>query len=100
MAPTLRAAFQPTVIDMSRFGASARSGCEGDIQVSSHSSVPGLRWAVLGESEEEWVPPAMMASSMPAMTVAAAVEMAASPEAQWRLWARPGTSVRPDSMAT
>ncbi len=32
LMPTIFAVFQPTVIDMSKAGASGDSGCEGDIQ--------------------------------------------------------------------
>ena len=46
------------------------------------------------------VPPAMTTWSIPARMLAAAVCTAAIPEAQWRLWAMPGTSVRPSSTAT
>ncbi len=46
------------------------------------------------------VPPAMTTRSMPAMIPAAAVWTEARLLAQWRLWARPGTSVIPSSTAT
>ena len=92
VTPALRAAFQPTVIDMSRLGASGRSGWVGDIQ-SSHSSP--TRILLRGEVDAEFTPPAMISSSMPARMLAAAFCTAARPAAQCRFTARPGTVVRP-----
>ena len=52
VTPALTAAFHPTVMDMSRFGASGVSRCVGDIQ-SSHSSVPGTRRVDRGEVDDD-----------------------------------------------
>jgi hypothetical protein len=98
VTPALTAAFHPTVIDMSRFGASGVDRWVGDIQ-SSQSSVPGTRRVERGEVEVEWVPPQTITRSMPERIDAAALCTAARPEAQCRLWARPGAWTRPASMA-
>ena len=45
------------------------------------------------------MPPATTTRSMPAMIEAAALCSVLRPEAQWRLWARPGTFTSPASMA-
>ncbi len=81
LMPAIWAVFQPTVIDMSRDGASGESGCEGDIQ-STQSCVPTVRFFVIGVFDIDCTPPAMIASSMPAMIDAAAVSTAARPAAQ------------------
>ena len=99
LMPAFTAAFQPTVMVMSRIGASGVSRWLGESQSSSHSSVPGTRQFVLGEVELDWTPPATTTRSMPAMIDAAALCSAPSPEAQWRLWAMPGALTSPASMA-
>jgi hypothetical protein len=66
----LTAAFQPTVIDMSMFGASAVLGCVGGNQpTGSPSTVREKR----GDVDAEFTPPAMISWSMPARMVAAAL---------------------------
>jgi len=52
-----------------------------------------------GAVDEEFVPPAMTTRSIPAMIEAAAVWIAARPEAQCRLCATPGASRIPASIA-
>ena len=86
LTPALTAAFQPTVIDMSRLGASGRSGWVGEYQ-STHSSP--ARILLRGAVDAEVTPPAMISSSMPARMVPAAVATARRPAAQCRLSARP-----------
>ena len=81
VTPALTAAFQPTVIDMSRFGASGDPRWLGDIQ-SAQSSVPGIRRVDRGEVDWEWAPPAMTTPSMPDRMDAAALCTAARDEAQ------------------
>ena len=56
LTPALTAAFQPTVIDMSRFGASGRSGWVGGNQ-STHSPSTCIRDR--GDVDAEFTPPAM-----------------------------------------
>ena len=58
-----------------------------------------MRFIVLGEDEIDSAPPAMITSSMPAMIDAAPDCTGAMPDAQWRLNATPGTSMRPSSIA-
>src|SRR6266571_1043426 len=96
LTPALTAAFQPTVIDMSMLGASGRSGWVGGNQ-STHS--PSTRSRDLGAVEAELTPPAMISSSMPARTLAAAPWTAARPAAQCRLWASPATEGSPAVIA-
>ena len=93
--PALEAAFQPTVIVMSRMGASAVAGWLGASQSSSTWSVPGTRQLDFGMVDDDWTPPAMTARSMPAMIEPAAVDSVPRPEAQWRLWAMPGHVLEP-----
>ncbi len=59
LTPALTAAFQPTVIDMSMFGASGRSGWVGGNQFTQSASLalPTARMN-LGEVEAEFTPPA------------------------------------------
>jgi hypothetical protein len=54
----------------------------------------------LGDWVIDSVPPAITTESIPARMPAAAVWTAAIPDAQWRLCARPGTSIMPSSSAT
>ena len=96
--PASTAVFHPTVIDMSRLGASGVLRWVGDIH-SSQSSVPGTRRMARGEVDEAWTPPATTMRSMSERIEPAAVATAARPEAQWRLWARPGTLSIPSSVA-
>ena len=96
--PVAFAVFHPTVIDMSKAGASGCSGCDGDIH-GPQSSVPGLRLETCGVVDMLSDPPAITTVSMPAMMLAAALCTAPIPDAQWRLSASPGTSMRPRSMA-
>lgn len=83
---------------MSMFGASGLSGWLGDIH-ATRSSVPGSRRRLWGISDVECVPPAMTTRSIPAIVEAAAALTAAKPDAQWRLTAKPATSVSPAWMA-
>ena len=92
------AVFKPTVIDMSNAGASGCSGCDGDIHWAQ-SSVPGVRFETIGMLDMLSDPPAITTVSMPAMMLPAAFCTAPMPDAQWRLSARPGTSMRPSSIA-
>ena len=85
-------------MDMSRFGAVGRSRWVGDIQ-SLQSSVPGTRRVARGDVEEACTPPATTTRSMSLRIEPAAVATAARPEAQWRLWATPGTLSMPHSVA-
>ncbi len=77
------AAFQPTVMDMSRLGASGVSRWLGEFH-SSQSSAPSTRRLVLGDVEDECAPPATTTLSMPARIDAAALWMALRPDAQCR----------------
>ena len=78
--------FHPTVMDMSREGASGVPGWLGEIQPSLGSAAPGSCHREDGDVDWELVPPAMTARSMPAATI---------PPAQWRLRAIPGRPVSP-----
>lgn len=82
VSPASRAVFQPTRTAMSSLGASGVGAWVGAIQGSCQSSVPGVRRRPTGAVEDECVPPATTARSMPARTPAAAVATLASPEAQ------------------
>ena len=98
LTPASFAVFQPTVIDMSRTGASGVSGWLGD----SHglgSICPGARLRQVGIVDRLSVPPAITTLSMPARMLAAAVCTAVSPEAQCRFIAAPGTLGIPSSTA-
>jgi hypothetical protein len=53
--PALTAAFQPTVIDMSMFGASSRFGCVGGNQSTISSPARRLE---RGDVDAEFTPPA------------------------------------------
>ena len=81
LMPAIWAVFQPTVIDMSRQGASGEPRREGDIE-SSESCVPTVRFFAIGLFDIDCTLPATIASSMPAMIDAAAVSTAARPAAQ------------------
>ena len=76
----------------------AVSGCDGDIHCAQ-SSVPSMRFIICGDVEIDSAPPAITTRSMPAMMLAAAPCTDAMPDAQWRLSATPGTSMRPSSIA-
>ena len=97
--PASRAAFHPTVMDMSAVGASSVGGWLGESHRSVHSSVPGMRRVHTGASEADWTPPATTADSMPERTDAAAMLVTARPEAQCRLTAVPAADTRPAAMA-
>jgi uncharacterized protein len=62
-------------------------------------AIASPRILAYGAVELEWTPPATTTRSMPAMTEAAALCSAASPEAQCRLCATPGAFTRPASIA-
>ena len=68
-------------------GASGRSGWVGGNQ-STHSPSTCIRDR--GEVDAELTPPAMISSSMPDRTLAAALCTAARPAAQCRLLRQPG----------
>ncbi len=87
--------FHPTVMDMSREGASGVPGWLGEIQPSLGSGAPGSCHREDGDVDWELVPPAMTARSMPAATDEAATCTADIPPAQWRLRAIPGRPVSP-----
>ena len=93
------AAFQPTVIDMSRLGASGVSRWLGRVPllpvVGAQDPPAGAR----ATSSVEWAPPATTTRSMPARIDAAALWTALSPDAQCRFWATPGACTSPASMA-
>ncbi len=82
VSPADCAVLYPTVMDMSKAGASGVAGCDGDIHCS-YSSVPSLRFIVCGDVDNDSDPPAMTTLSMPAMMLAAAPCTAAMPDAQW-----------------
>ena len=84
VTPASTAAFQPTVMDMSMFGAAGVSRWLGESQ-STMSAVPGSRRIDRGAVDVEWVPPATTTLSMPARIEAAPIVTAVSPAAQWRL---------------
>src|SRR5262245_25491068 len=94
--PALTAAFQPTVIDISIFGASGRSGWVGGNQSTISSPCRRLN---RGDVDAEWTPPARISCSMPARMLPAALCTAAWPAAQCRFTARPGTDERPAVIA-
>ena len=94
VTPASTAAFQPTVIDMSMFGAFGRSRWVGENQ-SSQSSVPGARRVDRGDVDDDWTPPATTTRSMPARTVAAAVVTAARPGGAVPVVGQPGDVVEP-----
>ena len=96
LTPARTAAFQPTVMDMSMFGASGRSGCVGGNQSTNSSPARRLN---RGELDAEFTPPAITNRSIPARMLAAAPCTAASPAAQCRLVASPGTEVSPAVIA-
>ena len=98
--PARRAVFSPTVMDMSHCGALACSGWLGDIHGWGSMAEAGMDLNDRGEELRLSVPPATTTSSMPARMLPAAICTALRPAAQWRLSARPGTSVRPSSRAT
>ena len=84
---------------MSKGGASGVAGWLGDIHCTG--SAPSSRRLVdVGMDDALSVPPATTTRSMPARIDAAPICTADRPAAQWRLSARPGTSVRPSSTAT
>ncbi len=58
-----------------------------------------IRFIALGDDEIDSAPPAMTTSSIPAMMLAAPDCTGAMPDAQCRLYATPGTLVRPSSIA-
>ncbi len=61
LIPAAWAVFHPTVIDMSRVGASGDSTCVGGIHRSSNSRVgPGMRWLISGVIDSDCTPPATM----------------------------------------
>jgi hypothetical protein len=82
--PASCAVFHPTVIDMSSNGASGVPGCDGGIQRSCQSWVPGIRMRIAGEVDTDSAPPAITARSIPAMIVAAAAWIADRLEAHCR----------------
>ena len=88
VTPASTAAFQPTVIDMSRFGGGrpvAVAGRHPVLPVVGAGHPPGRP----GQVDSDCAPPATTTRSMPARIDAAAVVTAARPDAQWRLWATP-----------
>ena len=99
LTPALTAVFQPTVIDMSMVGASGVAGWLGDSHGSTPAYDPGSFFITVGLWVMLSAPPAMTTRSMPARMPAAAVWIGAMPDAQWRLCARPGMSVKPRSTA-
>jgi hypothetical protein len=97
--PTFFAVFQPTVIDMSRVGASGVSGCDGGIHGSTNSRVPGTRHFISGDVDRDCTPPATITRSMPDRICAAPFAIAVRLPVQCRLTAWPGTSVIPQATA-
>lgn len=93
LMPTFSAVFQPTVIDMSRAGASGVSGCDGGIHGSLNSigSEPGTRHFISGEVDSDCTPPATITRSAPAPIWAAALAIEVRLPAQCRFTAWPGT---------
>ena len=81
MRPISRAALSPTVIVMSKAGASGVSRWLGDIHAWASSPRPG-RLNDDGDVERLSVPPATMTSVIPAMIEEAPIWMAESPAAQ------------------
>nr|CRL69326.1 hypothetical protein CPGR_00229 [Mycolicibacter nonchromogenicus] len=92
--------FHPTVIDMSRVGASGVSGCVGGIQRSSNfSSGPGMRQFVSGVIDSDCTPPAISTRSIPEPICADALPIAVRLPAQCRLTDWPGTDSIPHAAA-
>jgi hypothetical protein len=97
--PTALAVFQPTEIDMSRFGASAESGWVGGYQSANSSAVPWTRRLSLGAVEVDCTPPATTTRSMPDLMPADALPMVVRLPAQCRLTACPATVSKPQTTA-
>lgn len=63
--PAICAVFRPTVIDMSRLGASARLMCVGGNHGDVVSPVIESREDSTGGFDEDWIPPATIRRSIP-----------------------------------